>query len=389
VDCLQRAERPESPAPSRGPACSPAKRSALRPLADESQERLGGVSPIPAKPASGLWYHIGMGTDHTQQQSSEEQRQARAMSLQKARPPADIAGYTMKRLLGCGAFGEVWIGVDRNTGRQVAIKFYTHRSGVDWALLSSEWRSSSTCPRIATWSSCWTSAGSRPSVLCDGLYRERFPGGSPAPAGPVAGFPGTELFWEMAIGLLHAHGKGVLHCDLKPANVLLDQDHKPRLADFGQSRLSTDQSPALGTLFYMAPEQADLSLPDARGMSTRWARFSTGMLTGEPPFRTAESVTRIEDAEDLRTGWPATGHHSVRLRPCANIGAFRVSIGRWRDHRSVPGCGSGTPIRERPSRLGRDEGPPTGENSTSPDAVGLRGAIVAAVHHGALWDAGL
>src|SRR5687767_3619564 len=72
------------------------------------------------------------------------------------------------------------------------------------------------------------------------------------------------LFRDVAQGLVHAHGKGILHCDLKPANVLLDQDWKPRLADFGQSRLSHEQSPALGTLFYMAPEQADLSaLPDA------------------------------------------------------------------------------------------------------------------------------
>ena len=44
----------------------------------------------------------------------------------------------------------------------------------------------------------------------------------------------------------------------KPANVLLDHDWKVRLADFGQSRLSHEQLPALGTLFYMAPEQADL-----------------------------------------------------------------------------------------------------------------------------------
>ena len=64
------------------------------------------------------------------------------------------------------------------------------------------------------------------------------------------------FFREIAIGLAHAHGKGVLHCDLKPANILLDSDLHPRLADFGQSRLSHEQTPALGTLFYMAPEQA-------------------------------------------------------------------------------------------------------------------------------------
>ena len=70
--------------------------------------------------------------------------------------------------------------------------------------------------------------------------------------------PGEALFREIAEGLSYAHGKGVLHCDLKPANILLDHASRPRLADFGQSRMTDDQTPSLGTLFFMAPEQADL-----------------------------------------------------------------------------------------------------------------------------------
>src|SRR5439155_15726280 len=103
------------------------------------------------------------------------------------------------------------------------------------------------------------------------------------------------LFREVAVGVVNAHNRGVLHCDLKPANVLLGQDGKPRLADFGQSRLSHEQTPALGTLFYMAPEQADLkAAPDAR-----WDVYALGallycMLTGEPPFRSAEALALIE-----------------------------------------------------------------------------------------------
>ena len=99
---------------------------------------------------------------------------------------------------------------------------------------------------------------------------------------------------------MHAHGKGVLHCDLKPANILLDADNKPRIADFGQSRLSHEQAPALGTLFYMAPEQADLNaLPDAR-----WDVYALGaifyrMLVGQPPHRSEDALRKIEESTDL------------------------------------------------------------------------------------------
>jgi serine/threonine protein kinase len=110
----------------------------------------------------------------------------------------------------------------------------------------------------------------------------------------------VSLFREIALGLLHAHGKGVLHCDLKPANILIDQDGRPRLADFGQSRLSHEQTPALGTLFYMAPEQADLqAVPDVR-----WDVYALGallyaMLTGAPPHRNEAALRTIESAAGL------------------------------------------------------------------------------------------
>jgi hypothetical protein len=134
-----------------------------------------------------------------------------------------------------------------------------------------------------------------------------------------------ELFREVSVGLMHLHGKGVLHCDLKPANVLLDADHKPRLADFGQSRLSHEQSPALGTLFYMAPEQADLeALPDAR-----WDVYALGallycMLVGEAPRRSDDTIGKIESATDL-------GDRLARYRH-----AMRDGKGPTK-HRKVPG----------------------------------------------------
>src|SRR5690606_24704249 len=79
-----------------------------------------------------------LSTDHTVQQTGEEIRRAQQRSLQKFRPPIQVPGYDLERFLGAGAFGGVWVGLDRNTGRRVAIKFYTHRGGLDWTLLSRE-----------------------------------------------------------------------------------------------------------------------------------------------------------------------------------------------------------------------------------------------------------
>jgi serine/threonine protein kinase len=242
-----------------------------------------------------------MDFNQTEQQSSDEQRLASAMSLEPAHPPVPIPGYEPQRFLGAGAYGEVWVALDRNTGRQVAIKYYLHQGGLDWSILSKEVEKLAflSADRYVVqllevgWDAQppyyvmeYIERGSLEDLL---TREERLP-----PREAVA------LFHDVAIGLLHAHGKGVLHCDLKPANILLDQDGRPRLADFGQSRLSHEQTPALGTLFYMAPEQADLqAVPDVR-----WDVYALGallyrMLTGAPPYRDQASATQFAAAPDL------------------------------------------------------------------------------------------
>ena len=199
-----------------------------------------------------------MSPDHTQQQSSQEQERARQLSKQNTLPPVDTPGYDAESRLGSGAFGEVWIGTDKKTARRVAIKFFMHRSGLDWTQLAREVEKLvllSTDRYVVQlldvgWESdppYYVMEYIENGSLEDLLHEQ----------GQLNVRDADELFREIAIGLMHAHGKGVLHCDLKPANILLDLDNKPRLADFGQSRLSHEQSPALGTLFYMAPEQAD------------------------------------------------------------------------------------------------------------------------------------
>src|ERR1700693_449236 len=79
-----------------------------------------------------------MTIEHTQQQSTDEQSRAQALSLKRSRPPTQVPGYEPRRFLGAGAYGEVWVAIDRTTGRQVAIKFYVHRGGLDWSILTRE-----------------------------------------------------------------------------------------------------------------------------------------------------------------------------------------------------------------------------------------------------------
>ncbi|MDZ4851248.1 MAG: protein kinase [Pirellulaceae bacterium] len=242
-----------------------------------------------------------MPTDYTQQQTVGEQMRAEELSLRATVPPTQIPGYRIDNLLGQGAFGQVWVGTDLNTGRSVAVKFYLHRSGVNWSLLAREVKNLVTMSAnrfiVQVLDVGWDAEP--PYYVMEFLengslddhIRQR---------GTIGVSRAVEIFTDIALGLNHSHGKGVLHCDLKPANVLLDQDLRPRLADFGQSRMSTEQTPSLGTLFYMAPEQADLNaLPDAR-----WDVYALGailycMLVGTPPHRTPQTVTSLDTASSL------------------------------------------------------------------------------------------
>ena len=242
-----------------------------------------------------------MSNDATEHQGGPQRRRSQEISLNRQRPPAEVPGYEAERCLGVGAFGEVWVAVEHNTGRRVAIKFYTHSGGLDWPLLSREVEKLSFLFSdryiVQLLSVGWNSEP--PYYIME--YIERGSLAERLRQGPLAVDEAVEIFRGVAIGLVHAHDKGVLHCDLKPANILLDQDGHPRLADFGQSRLSHEQVPSLGTLFYMAPEQARLSeTPDAR-----WDVYALGavlycMLAGRPPHRSASLVEKLEQTSELQ-----------------------------------------------------------------------------------------
>jgi serine/threonine-protein kinase len=138
-------------------------------------------------------------------------------------------------------------------------------------------------------------------------------GGSLAQRIPVYGRdPGAtaRLIATLARALHYAHGKGFIHCDLKPSNILIDREGHPQITDFGLARRAAENSSLtvtgaiLGTPSYMAPEQASGQrhsigpATDVYGLGA----ILYELLTGRAPFRTPtmmETVVQVLERDPV------------------------------------------------------------------------------------------
>jgi hypothetical protein len=196
-----------------------------------------------------------------------------------------VPGYEVGALLGRGTYGEVWEAREQGTGIRVAVKFFAHGTGRHWQLLQEEVQRLAALagvPGIVQLKHVCTDAVPPYYVMA---FAEQGSLAQRLKKGPLPLAEAVALFRQVAEALACVHAKGLRHCDLKPGNILLDVRGRPLIADFGQAHFSDDASPALGTFFYMAPEQADLGrrLPD-----TRWDVYGLGalfyaMVAGRPP----------------------------------------------------------------------------------------------------------
>ncbi|NLY72091.1 MAG: Stk1 family PASTA domain-containing Ser/Thr kinase [Tissierellia bacterium] len=105
-----------------------------------------------------------------------------------------------------------------------------------------------------------------------------------------------ELGLKLASALHHAHLNGVIHRDIKPDNIMIDQDGEPKITDFGIARVSNEATivhtdEILGSLRYSSPEQLKGSVVDERADIFSLGIVLYEMLTGTMPFPDDSPVT--------------------------------------------------------------------------------------------------
>ena len=101
---------------------------------------------------------------------------------------------------------------------------------------------------------------------------------------------------QIARALSHAHERGIIHRDIKPQNILMLRDGTIKVEDFGIAALENEahesDGQAIGSIHYIAPEQARGELPDARSDLYSLGIVMYEMLTGQKPYE-GESIGEI------------------------------------------------------------------------------------------------
>jgi serine/threonine protein kinase/formylglycine-generating enzyme required for sulfatase activity len=221
-------------------------------------------------------------------------------------PPA-IGRYPVRKILGKGAFGTVYLARDNDLRRDVAIKVpnpgrVACPEDVEAYLREARILAELDHPNIVTVYEVGRTEDDPCFIVSK--YIEGSNLADRIKQGRPSFWKSAELVAAVAEALHYAHTRGLVHRDIKPANILIDTASKPYVADFGLALRDEDYGEGasfVGTPVYMSPEQARREGHRVDGQSDV---FSLGvvfyeLLTGKRPFRGMKLIAD-HDAEPCR-----------------------------------------------------------------------------------------
>ena len=222
-----------------------------------------------------------------------------------------IGRYKIQREIGKGGFGHVYLAYDPMMGRQVAVKVLTE---VDDPILIARFRTEAIAAGNLHHRNIVTVHDFGEDQQKHYLVMEFLEGRDLkhiiAAKEPLALWQKVDIMSQIAEGLHCAHQSGVVHRDVKPANVFVMPDLTVKILDFGIARLTesnstrvTETGLLVGTVRYMAPEHLNGGTVDALADIWSYGVIYYEMLTGLHPFAaqdTASVMYRIMNEEPQR-----------------------------------------------------------------------------------------
>ena len=214
--------------------------------------------------------------------------------------------YRNPELIARGGMGEVYRAEDAHLARIVAVKLLPGRFADNEAIRGRFTREALAVARLSHAPSTVTifdvgEHDGRPYIvmeyLAGGSLADRLERDGAQPVGRV-----LEWLGQAAAALDAAHANGIVHRDVKPANLLLDDDERVKVADFGVASAAdlgsfTEAGTVVGTAGYLAPEQARGERATPASDLYALAVVAFELLTGKRPFEressTAEAMAHV------------------------------------------------------------------------------------------------
>lgn len=213
---------------------------------------------------------------------------------------ATLGNYKILAPLGQGGMARVYRAIQENLGREVAVKvlppwYAADRSFVDRFNLEAKMVAGLSHPNIVTIHDFNEQNGHLYIVmqLVDGGTLKQLIDAMPLQYSGIRSMDLEEvnsIFKQLADALSFAHRKGIIHRDVKPVNVLMDQGNRPILSDFGIAKVLegtkelTRPGAGVGTPEYMSPEQCKGEQVDGRADIYALGIILFECLTGRTPF---------------------------------------------------------------------------------------------------------